>query len=92
MCSIRVYTLLKDRSYPEAGVALYEMILSKLNEEKIVLDLSDVVSLPSMFLNTSIGRFIDTHGVELLRKKVSFSNITASQASRIKEYINRISA
>lgn len=49
----------------------------------------DVNALPSMFLNTSIGRFIEEHGFDKLKEKVSFSNIGASQAQRIKEYIQR---
>ncbi len=90
MCSISVQSIMQDKSYPEAGNALYCMIVSRLDEDSIVLDLSGIVSLPSMFLNTSIGKFINVYGVELLRKKISFANITATQAARIKEYINKI--
>lgn len=90
MCSISVQSIMQDKSYPEAGNALYDVIVSKLDEDSIVLDLSGIVSLPSMFLNTSIGKFINVYGVDLLRKKISFANITATQAVRIKEYINKI--
>lgn len=90
MCLISVLTLMQDRPYPEAGALLYDLIVSKIDDDKIVLDLTGVVSLPSMFLNTSIGKFIDDYGVGLLRQKVSFANITTTQATRIKEYIARV--
>ena len=39
-------------------------------------------------INT-LGEIIEKYGVDLLRKKISFSNISAMQAKRIKEYIDR---
>ncbi len=91
MCTIKIGELLKNQSYPQAGDALYVKIIDRLEkEEKIVLDMSGVDTLPSMFLNTSIGRYIQEHGFNRLKEKISFSNIGASQAQRIKEYIQKI--
>lgn len=90
MCTISVNNLMKDKSYPEAGVALFDTIVANLDSEKIILDMTDVTTMPSMFLNTSLGKFIEVYGVDLLRSKIAFVKITATQASRIKEYINRI--
>ena len=42
-----------------------------------------------MFLNVSIGRLISERGVAFIKEKIGFSNITASQAQRIKEYVER---
>ncbi len=94
MCTIDIKDILDGRNYPDAGVVLYDQIVAKIaDDEKIVLNMAEVSALPSMFLNTSIGRFIENYGFEKLRERVSFSNIGASQAQRIKEYIqkNRVS-
>ncbi len=93
MCTINIFELLENQSYPQAGDALYARMLHELEREnKVVLDMSGVDSLPSMFLNTSIGRYINEYGFDKLREKMSFSNIGASQAQRIKEYIQKVVA
>lgn len=91
MYTIIIKDILKGRTYPEAGVVLYDNIVNKVNiEDKIVLDMSDIDTLPSMFLNTSIGKFIDDYGFSKLKEMVSFSNINAAQASRIKDYVLKV--
>ncbi len=91
MCTVNLYTLMDGKTYPESGVELYGLLEEKLNDsERIVLDMTGVTSLPSMFLNVSIGRFIKEHGYQLLKEKVSFSNISRVQAERIKEYAQTI--
>lgn len=91
MCSINLQTLMANKTYPEAGMVLYNILADKIRtEDKIILDMEGVVSLPSMFLNTSIGKFIETFGMDLLREKISFAKISATQANRIKEYISRL--
>lgn len=73
-----------NKTYPEAGEILFDMLAEKIkSENKIILDLEGVVSLPSMFLNMSIGRFIETYGVDLLRQKISFAKINFQRISRI---------
>lgn len=92
MCSISLQILMENRTYPEAGEALYDILVEKIDcEDKIVLDMQGVVALPSMFLNTSLGRFIETYGVDLLKQKISFAKISATQAARIQDYIRRLS-
>jgi hypothetical protein len=89
MCTIKLQPIMEGRSFPDSGDALFQMIEEKLpTEEKIILDMVDVVSLPSMFLNVSIGKFIENHGIELLKKKIAFANISTSQIERLKVYIN----
>jgi hypothetical protein len=84
--------MLSNKSFPEAGRDLFDVLKSKIDgENKIVIDLDGVVSLPSMFLNVSIGQFIAEYGVELLRRKVSFAKISATQAQRLREYIDKVS-
>ena len=90
MCIITVYDIMQNRAYPDAGGVLFDMIEKRINDnEKIVLDLTNVISLPSMFLNMSLGVFIEKYGIDLLREKISFTKISATQAKRIKEYIER---
>lgn len=90
MCTINLKDIISDRSLPEAGSRLLEIMMSKLNAgESVILDLEGVPFLPSIFLNTSIGRFIEENGVELLKQKVAFSKITKGQAERLQEYIHK---
>lgn len=89
MCTIRLYDIMQNRSYPESGNVLYDQMVENISSsEKVVLDLDGVVALPTMFLNVSIGKFLDTYGVDELKQKVSFARVTASQAERLKNYIN----
>lgn len=91
MCIINLQQIMKNKTYPESGLALFEIMVDKMKmNDKIVIDLDGVVSMPSMFLNTSIGKFIEQYGVDVLREKVSFSRISSTQADRLKLYINRV--
>ena len=74
---------------PEAGTSFYNQLVAVLGEnDKVVIDMSEVTSLPTIFLNVSIGRIIDDYGMEAL-KKLSFTMITKQQALRLKEYIGK---
>lgn len=89
MCTIKISDLLVGRNYPDAGRVLYDlMVENKDKYEKIILDMDGVSSLPSMFLNTSIGKMIEDFGTDSVRM-LSFRKITRLQAERIKEYVNR---
>ena len=91
MCTINIHTLLEGKTYPQAGSELYDILVQKMDEPKIVLDMTGVTILPSMFLNVSIGKFIDNYGLDTLRSKVSFHKISVSQAQRIKDYVQKYS-
>ena len=85
-------TLLEGKTYPQAGAELYDILVQKMDDPKIVLDMTGVSILPSMFLNMFIGKFIDNYGVDVLRSKVSFHKISVLQAQRIKDYVQKYSA
>lgn len=51
--------------------------------------MQDVQSLPSIFLNVSIGRLIDEYGKNMVKDNIAFKKISQSQAMRIKEYFDR---
>lgn len=90
MCTINLKDIMSNQSLPDAGSRLLEIMMSKLNAgENIILDMDGVPSLPSIFLNTSIGKFIEEKGVKLLKQKVSFAQITKGQAERLQEYIRK---
>ena len=77
-----------NRSYPDSGDVLYNQMVDNIaSSDKVVLDLDGVVALPTMFLNVSIGKFMDTYGVDILKQKVSFARVSASQIERLKNYI-----
>ncbi|MFI3296266.1 MAG: STAS-like domain-containing protein [bacterium] len=91
MCTIKIKDLIDGRSFPDAGAVLYDNIVSNIDAvDTISIDMSDVDALPSMFLNMSIGRFIDNFGFEKLKEKVVFKKINKSQAARIKDYILKV--
>lgn len=90
MISISVLPIMNGRDYPSAGDALYVVIMQSIQkQDKVVLDLAGVSMLPSMFLNTSIGRIINEKGIPFVKEKISFSNIKASDAQRLTDYIRR---
>lgn len=90
MKTIHLNKLISGKSFPEAGSLLFNEIESNIptDNDKIILDLADVSALPSMFLNVSIGKFIEVHGLETLKNKIVFSNISTSQVERLKKYLS----
>lgn len=75
---------------PEAGAVMYKSLVDAiLSHNVLVVDMMEVTSLPSIFLNVSVGKAIDEYGKEELKKHLTFTNITRLQASRIKEYMSR---
>jgi len=88
MKTIDLKNLLAQNSYPEAGDFIFNDIKeSIIHHEKIILDMSDVLSVPTMFLNTSFGAIIDEFGTEKLKESIKFKNITKSQVERIQKYL-----
>jgi len=73
---------------PEAGDLFYAKIVEGIeNSERVIVDMSEVTALPSVFLNVSIGRLIDEWGMDKLKNNLSFTMITKQQAIRLKDYI-----
>lgn len=78
------------KNLPDAGQVLYNAVNDAIStDQKVVVDMSDVSSLPSIFLNVSVGRIIEESGKEKLRNHVVFIHITKKQATRLKDYFNR---
>lgn len=87
---ISVSTIFQGRNYPDAGDVLYSVLNDNLDKhDRIILDFKDVTLVPSMFLNTSLGKIIGERGAGIIRQKIAFSNISASQIAHIREYVQR---
>ena len=87
---ISVSTIFQGRNYPDAGDVLYSVLNDNLDkQDRIILDFKDVTRGPSMFLNTSLGKIIGERGAGIIRQKIAFSNISASQIAHIREYVQR---
>ena len=85
-----VSTIFQGRNYPDAGDVLYSVLNDNLDkQDRIILDFKDVTLVPSMFLNTSLGKIIGERGAGIIRQKIAFSNISASQIAHIREYVQR---
>lgn len=89
MCTINLYEIMRDKEYPVSGDLLFQELERNIASEKIILDMNGVISLPSMFLNMSIFKYIQKYGCQSLRSKISFANISSAEANRINNYINR---
>lgn len=89
MAIIMQEILSQSKSLPDAGQILFENI-SQADERhtKLVVDMRQTTSLPSIFLNASIGRFIDARGKERLKETLTFTNITKAQATRLRDYLD----
>jgi len=73
---------------PDAGNLFYLQIVDRMESVgKVVVDMTDVTALPSVFLNVSIGRLIDEYGMDKLKKNISFTMITRQQAERLRDYM-----
>lgn len=89
MCKIVLKDIISHGNLPESGRKLYELLNKYLSSNQtIFIDMTDVVSLPTLFMNTSFGTIIEESGVELLKKNIKFDNITKSQMFRIQKYLD----
>ncbi len=91
MCTLIISDVLAtQKNLPDAGNVLYEKIKIAIEtNDKVIVDMQEVAALPSIFLNMSLGRIIEDFGIEALKGKLSFKNITKTQAERVKDYLNR---
>jgi len=91
MCKIQLKEIIDSNNLlADAGTDFYNKLITGLSaKDKVIVDMTDVGSLPSVFLNVSIGRLIDNHGIDILRNNVSFVMITKQQAERLKSYIEK---
>ncbi len=89
MITIYLKDLMDCRTYPAAGSLLYDILVQEI-DDGVMLNAKNVASIPSMFLNMSIGKFIEDYGYDRMKGKVSFSNMTKVQGDMIKKYISSV--
>lgn len=90
MKQMDIVQLVEGNDYPTAGQLFFNVMEEVIpNGDVVVVDMAGVDALPSMFLNMSIGKYLEKYGSASLSGKLKFKNITASQVRRIKEYMSR---
>lgn len=91
MCKIILNQIIStSKGATDAGACLYDALKSQVRDNgKAVIDMTEVTSLSSVFLNVSIGKIIDEYGMDAIKNSISFINITQQQAKRLKEYLER---
>lgn len=86
MCVFNMNTALQQsKDYSVAGQYLYKSIKEAIaNNDRLSVDMDGVTSLPSVFLNVSLGKIIDEEGKDKLKQYVGFVKITKQQALRLR--------
>ena len=91
MCKIVLKDIMNSSALlPDAGSLFYSQIIQGLDKsEKVVIDMTDVTAMPSIFLNVSIGRIIDEMGMDKVKNNIVFTMITKQQALRLRDYMQK---
>ena len=87
---IQLFQLMHDKSYPESGNLLFAILDDAIKtNQNIDIDMTNVISLPSMFLNASFGKAFVLYGKDSIKQRTKFYHISKSQAERLNEYFLR---
>lgn len=91
MCTINLKNILSEsRDLPHAGTIFYTKVMeADALSQKVTVNMDGVTSLPSIFLNVSIGKIIDSHGIQWVKEHITFTRITKAQALRLSDYLSR---
>ena len=86
---ISLKDLLKDKTHPEAGAEVFKVAQKAiLNDDKVSIDMEDIVAVPTSFMNTSFGDLINVFGFNETRRVFYFKNIRKTQLERFRKYFN----
>lgn len=89
MVTVKIKDILDGRSYPDGGIMLFGIVRDAINSNQTVsIDMEDVDSFPTMFMNTSFGNLIVLFGIDTTKQALRFQNIKKSQIERIRKYFN----
>ena len=89
MVTVKIKDILNGRSYPEGGAVLFDVVRDAINNNQIVsIDMEDVDSFPTIFINTSFGILISQFGLDVTKKAMRFQNIKRAQVERIRKYFD----
>ena len=91
MCTFNMSIVLQQsEDLSVAGNSFYNSIKQAIsNNDKLSVNMDGVTSLPSVFLNISLGRIIDEEGKDKLKQYVGFVRIRKQQAIRLRDYLQR---
>ena len=85
--------ILKNKSYTDCGYDLYAIAESAIEVgDTVSLDMQDVQSVPTLFMNTSFGELIDKYGIEKTKRLFLFNNVSKSLIERIQSYFDKYQA
>lgn len=91
MKTLDLNTLVPDLSSNASGFKLFILLdQSFSNSETVILHVNNDSSISSSFLNSSIGSFIEKHGLNALKSSIKFKG-TRTQYDRFVSYINSYS-
>lgn len=86
---IQVKDIFKDLNSADAGSEIFKISeQGLLNNDIVVLDMNEVLSVSTAFMNTSFGFLIDKYGIEKTKDLFRFRNITKSQIERFRKYFD----
>ena len=89
MCIIRLEDIMKQyQRYPDAGTALYDAIVRNIDDDQIIIDAENIRGIPTLMLNTSIGRLIAEFGYPRIQGRIRFRHIGKSDSETLKKYIS----
>lgn len=92
LITIQLMDVVSGTSTNADGFALFTAIDKYLSQNiKTRLSLDGATPLSTSFLNSSIGSLADKYGVDDMRKKIVFTNLTTPQINTIKRYFELIS-
>lgn len=85
--------ILKDKSYADGGLVLFDIADKAIPDgDTVVIDMEGVLSIPTLFMNTSFGDLIVKHGIERTKKIFLFNNVNRIQFEKIQKYFNDFQA
>ena len=89
MATILLSDILNDNDYANGGSVVYDIAQPAIsNNDIIVIDMQNVDSFPTVFMNTSFGKLMDKFGVDRTKKSFRFKNILKTQVERISKYFS----
>lgn len=89
MQTIILHDLLESHNYVESGNIVFGVAMDVVSRDEIItIDMANVESVPTNFLNTSLGALMDIYGVDKIKKSFRFKNILKTQVDRIVKYFN----
>ncbi|MGG8495928.1 hypothetical protein ACQY1Q_05905 [Tenacibaculum sp. TC6] len=89
MNTIVLRLLVTNSSTNEQGFILFDALQqAQNNDEPVILHIDSDLPMSSSFLNTSIGKFLDTYGIIRFKEIVKFKG-SKSQFLKLTDYIQK---